>query len=737
MAKKSRQDKSEADMENIRRRRKQGGEIIPVKVKRKKYDKALVEERDPGAELESEEKKSHTIVSDIIQFWNAGVTSLRPDWTRAEKNIDLVFGEHFDKEEQSKHFIAGRTPLNMPGLFAKVMTLSGWEKNNREQFECEAKGKEDELTAEIMNWVFRHIENNDDPKKYEYTKTDVFNDGIVPFCGVDEIYVETDDLGQSEIKIRHIPYNEVVFERNFTDVEMTGCGRVQHGQEKYTDELKIEYPLKAKEIDGIPSEYLEQEDINQDVKDQQQLIDAAQPKRKRVRKIRDWKLINKVVYRVHCIKDDIVEEYWEEAEAKSKLEEKKNAKRQELKQAVQGMAQLANGAAQLGPEGVMAFNSMSAGMPQSEEEIEQYLAEDYILQEVPKRVVEYTVIAGNLILEEPNVLDVDEIPLTFYFSIFFHGRILTIIDICKHLQQYFDKLFSQLDKNIGEDTKTSKAVYTELIDEEYQTVEEAMEALSNGENIAMKGLPGQGNAIQVIQRSGTSPEYFTIFEMILQLMEDAFGGRNFQGAQEAGGQSGKAIAKLQAAAALIALNYMDNLRRHDMQVGRKLVKYIKKYYTHKFAVKVLGEKLTEEVMNLLAENKLYEQSLTNSGMGWIAVNDSDNEKSRPLSEANLSIVVNRVNTRQDEQDVVFEKLSIIQGQGVVVPPDVWLDTVGLKASQKQKIIKANEEAQEIKMRQMAMEEKKMELDANLKVAGFTKPEAVDQVAPGMNGQTGT
>jgi hypothetical protein len=333
-----------------------------------------------------------------------------------------------------------------------------------------------------------------------------------------------------------------------------------------------------------------------------------------------------------------------------------------------------------------------------------------------------------VVLEMPHLLEVDEMPLTFYFSIMLKGRIITIIDVVRHLQQYFDKQFAQMDHDIGHDTKTTKVLYKELIDEDYQSIEEAIDALTDGKVIVAKGTPAQGNPVQTIQRSGVSRDVFPVFELLLQLMEDSFGGRNFQGAQETGGQSGKAIAKLQAAAALIALNYMDNLRRFDMQVGKKLLKFVKKFYTHKYSLKVLGESMTAEIMNALQANGMYERSAIESGWGWITVNDPDNPKSRPISEANLNIEVNRVSVRQDEKDVEFEKLMGLKSQGYAVPVECVLDTLNLKATLKQKIIKENEKKEELQLRQLALAEKQAELDANMKVAGFTKPQVEAQMS---------
>lgn len=728
----------------------------PVK-KNKSSKKNKKPESGMSGERYDDGKEEQSYIDRVRNFWNKAVTAFTPDYKRAFTNIGLVFDNHWDGGEEAEHFLQDRTPLNMPGLFAKVLSLLGFEKNNREVFESEPAGEEDELTAQIFNQLFKHIENSDDPKKYEYTKSDVFFDGIIPLFGCAEIYTETDELGNNEIKLRQIPYNEVVYNKNFTDVEMTACDRQQHGFEVYTENLKLEYPDKAALIDAIPVEYLVDQNYPQVPEEQRELFQDFTEQQKKCMKIRDWKRVVRNVYELHCIAEDTIEEYFTMKEADERRDELIKEKRDEMKQ----QALQAKAMASIAPQGgalqsILSMAGVSMANPETntgagamttqaappllktggqqntstplsnadsdgaDTEEGEDPEEDYIIKTVPKSLIEQTVIAGNVVLEEPHLLEVDEFPLTFYFSIFLNGRVITIIDIAKHLQQYFDKMFSQMDKGIGEDTKTSKVLYAEMVDENYQTVQEAIDAVSEGDIIVAKGMPGAGDPVQIMSRSGVNNDFFKIFELLLKLMEDAFGGRNFQGAEESGGQSGKAIAKLQAAAALISLNYMDNLRRFDMQVGKKLVKYIKKFYTQKMTIKAMGQDLSDTVKQLLIENGMYKQSLVDAGMGWITVNDEDNPKNRPLSDANLSIVVNRVNVRQDEKDVEYEKLLGLKQLGYVVPVEAIVDTMNLKATLKNKIIKANEAAEAMQQRQMALQEKQAELQANQSVAGQFK-----------------
>src|SRR5690606_19126389 len=156
----------------------------------------------------------------------------------------------------------------------------------------EPMGKEDELVVQVINAAFRHIENNPNPKKYEHTKSDVFVDGFVACYGASEIYTETDELGYNEVKVRHIPYDQIVFDPNFYDVGCTGMSRIQHCYDTYHDDLYKEFPGKEELLREVNEDHAPTQD---QLKPFDDITQGTEARKKVVKRIRDWKKINTTV----------------------------------------------------------------------------------------------------------------------------------------------------------------------------------------------------------------------------------------------------------------------------------------------------------------------------------------------------------------------------------------------------------------------------------------------------------
>lgn len=662
-------------------------------------------------ETEGNEIAETSFVDEIVT-WN---TNQEGEFTTeretAKRNVEIYMGDHWSDEDQAKFKLQDRIPLDIHATFPKVQSILGFEKNNRLQFEADPEGEEDELTAQIYNLLFRNIENSDTPKKYHYTKTDVFADGTIAFFGCSEIYKETNDTGDKVVRIRQLPYNEVIFDRNFTDFEMTGCSRYQHYYDTYVDELKLQHEDKKEMFDSIPAQ--ESNTDQQPVKartDHYEINDKQNKGKKQVRVIRDWKRIISTVYELHLIEENKIYEYSSKSEAEEARQMFIAEKRNTFGQMIQELT--VNGLA-IDPTGTLS-NQEYFELSQGD------IDDNFIIKPVPKERWQYAKVAGKVLLEGPVILDIDESPLTMYFCIFFGGKIVPLVSIARGMQLYLDRLFAQVDYDIGTDTKAVKYIYTNRLDEDYNTPEEALEAISKGDAVYVRGEAGSGDPVGIVKSSGTKQTYFQIFEILLQLMEDIYGGRNFQGAQEAGGQSGRAIQKLQAAAAIMALNYMDNLRRYDEQVGRKLVKYIKKCYTHKFTLKAIGENMSQKILQALKNNQMYRESAMYDGIGYVVVNDPQNINQKPLSEANLTITINKVSARQDEKDIEYEKLLGLKQQGYVVPVKAMLETMELKPTLKQEIISANDEMDKMKQQIAAQDMEMKRLNASMQIANQAK-----------------
>jgi len=610
-------------------------------------------------------KGEGSIVDDILNF---NYMMMFPHFTgfyeAGKKNIESVFGEHWDEAQKKKFANQGRLPVNIPSMFPKVLTMLGMEKQNRKQFEGSAQGQEDELTTEFINKIFRWNENRNDPKLYQYTKSDAYQDGLVSQYGVVEIYVETDDFKRSIIKFRQIPYNELLFDLNFRDYEMTTCRRWQRHYFKYIEELIKEHPDKEAELKLIEEDFADAERFPlQPAVNTYYQSDEHYPERKLVRVIEDYKKVNRKVWKIHNLVDKTVFETTSREEADDAMKEIES---------------------QL-PEGA---------------KIDDFL----MMEEDTVEQIEKTKIAGTRVIEEPHILDVpDECPFTFYFSLFIAGKWYTPVGILHSVQQYIDRLFSQLDYSIGIDAKGGAELDVNLLSETHNTIEEVKVAYTEG-GLVFKD--GQGRLLTPIERSGTNPQFFTVFEMFFSLLEDGFGGRNIQGASESPNQSGKAIGKLLQVANIMTSNYLDNLDRFDLLMGRKVFKYMQRYYDYEMSIKIAGEAFEEKMMATLKENQLYNPSDVREGEGWLLYSPN-HPKLKPIKDVDMTIIVNKVTARIDEAEMTRESLLAMKELGYSIPLDSLLNTLPLKPTEKQSIVAYNQKIEE-ENKQLALQQAKFE-----------------------------
>jgi len=624
------------------------------------------------------------IVDEIINFNMATMIEFTKFYKEGQRNIDVTYGDHWDNSQKAKFTKQDRLALNMPVLFPKVQSLIGFEKENRNHLEANPVGKEDELTTELITPLIRHIEDQDEPKKFEFTKSDVYADCIIPCYGVYELYTQQNDFKKEEVFIRHIPYNQILFDLNFSDYEMSGCRRFQQHWNCYLDDLIAEFPDKKEKCMKVDEDFADTDRFPQRDLILSYYNDSSEPGKKIIKRIRDWKKATSTLWYLNDLSTKVKYEFLTKDEAEEKRDELVSQQQDVL-------------------QGLTSFPSSEPLLSQSDET--NSFLQNYVIESAPKEVWEYTEIAGTVLIEDTKVLEVpDECPITITFSIFMMGKWFTPVGIMRGLQEFIDRLFAQLDYSIGIDSKGGAEVDVSLLAEQYNNVDQLKEAYVKGDLVFKEG---QGTLLTPMKRTGANPQYFQLFEIFFKLLEDGFGGRNFQGSQEAGGQqSGRAISQLLAVAQTLTNNYLDNLRRSDLLLGRKLLKYIKKYYDYEFTMSVLGESLQEDVARTLQENGLYQKSLMKEGKGWL-VYDPANPNVKALSDTSVKLSLTKTSARTDEKEMLRGVLLALQQQGYAIPLEVFLDTMPIKATDKAKIIAYNKQVQE-EQKQMQLQSAKME-----------------------------
>jgi hypothetical protein len=625
------------------------------------------------------------VVTDSNTFHLAMLEKFTAYWDRAKNNIGIYGIDHWNDVQKKKFKIANRVALNIPILTQKVNALLGFERENRTEAEYVGVGAEDELNGEILTRLRKWTENTCTPK-YNYIKSDIFRDGIVACYGALEIYEEKDIVGKTVIKMRRLPYNSVLWDLNFYDYEMLTCPRMQKVRWVYTDELKRDYPDKEEEIDK------EIETIgNQDSSMYHHLKDFDQfyqvhtllndEKRYLCKEITDYNKKNYVCYDVIKLNLKIPTEIAEDKISfftRKEAQEKINELTEKLKE--------------FGISGKESFK----------------------IKTTVRVRVQKTVTTGNTVLVDPEWTDDDEFPIKILFSYFFDGQFWTPVDVGRDTQNYFDKTFAQIDKSIGEGVKHGKIIYPTALHPS-MSVTDADRRLTDGRTIY--GLDPKLKPFEVITAPAFNQQYTEVLQITQSILEDAYGGRNFQGLTENAGQSGVAISNLQQAGATLTLNFLENLQRFDENVARFLMKKMIKAYDYKMKIRILGSDFTNKVMDTLkADPELYTDSASQEGVGFLTVNG---ENQKPIYESNYDIEVKPISSRRNEKDIKFQKLmQYAQITGNPLPPDLVGKMLELSPT----------EITELTQYAKALEEKQIaqaQFDAKMKIAEATKPDSRD------------
>jgi hypothetical protein len=634
----------------------------------------------------TEQLTGQELISEIINFHNATLPQFEVKWQTALENVGLLYNKHWSNDAEAKHKLQDRIALNFPYLFSKIQAILGYEKHNRNDISIEGENKEDELNGEIANQFLKVLFAKND---YEYIKDEIFEDGCVPSYGVIEIDIETGLDGKEDICFKRIPYNELLWDLNFTDYDRHTASREQRFEWRYLDDLIIEFPEAKDKLLEYTNMSMAYDTNNSRFRQLQDYY--SHPKgfategddlKWIVKVIHDYKKINKTVYELHDLSRQTVDI----------LETKKDAKAEQAKR----MLQVKNEVAQ--QHKIATLQSVQNGLPLPQEPVINE-AEIFTIKPVTQKRIAYTACTLNTIIQDTEILDDDEFRHVVYFCLFKDGEWWTLADIGKDTQQYMDKLWSQIDYDIGTDVKGAKQMNTTVIDTAKQSIEEAETALSEGRLIF---TTTNEEAIRMVKRSGTNPQYMNLSKELTMLMEQIYGGANFQGNQESSGESGIAIERRQEAGGVLALNYLKNLNRFDLNFGRRVVQFMQRHYDQETMFKVLGSAFTEEVMQMLQDNGMYEKSATNPSSGYVVVNKDGHQ---PLGDSDLIVHVTTQNAKLNDDQYKIQQMGAYQQlTQLPLPEDMVADKLGFNPTEKQKLIKKADEfrQQQAQMQQLQM-----------------------------------
>jgi hypothetical protein len=637
------------------------------------------------------------IVDDIIMAHSAFEYEFFNDHYDALINIEAVYGDHYaeysDREVAEK--FKDRLKVNLPTLYPKMQSLFGFQRANREVWESESVGGEDALLGQVVNAFFRGLERGDNPEKFKYMESDAFKDSAIARYGAMETYIKRNEKGENEITYRNWPYNQCYYDRAITSVNATECQKIQLFEDVYMDELMTAYPhIPQEEWNEMTSSWNGVGTVYR-----KELItalktllfnDSLHPEKKIVRKIIDYTIKYVAGYEAKNIMTNETYYFDKRSDAVAYGEEVINNLDME------NLAQILKTGA-------------SAGELTSDN-IENF--EIVLINKRPKTMVQKTVIAGDVLLEEPYFIPIDELPVKLLFCLFFRGKVWSIVDMVRMPQQLIDRYYSHYDYALGAGSKSGGEVNVDIVAEEYNAISSLNQKFRNGDLLFKHG---SGELSKPYQLNSIDPKMFEFSGLLSNILVDAVGGQNWQGVGEGKDQSGRAIQSLQKMAQMITIELLDNYARWKEAIGRVSIKLMKRYITNKTAVKIIGGQLTNEVLQAMKENKLYEESFIEDGLGTLVINDPELEyyQKNKIADSSFNISVRSVTSRQDEDSATLDIMMKLIQFGVQITPDVLIELMPIRPTTKSKILASMAKQQAIEQQQRDIEEKKLIVQGNL------------------------
>jgi len=144
-------------------------------------------------------------------------------------------------------------------------------------------------------------------------------------------------------------------------------------------------------------------------------------------------------------------------------------------------------------------------------------------------------------------------------------------------------------------------------------------------------------------------------------IEDFAGGRSFQGLGEGAAESGKAINLKKQQGALVAALMLDNLSRWKQSIGELALWMISEFDTAERQIKIQGEQLTPEMLQLLQQDGVFTPSQIDTQKGFLTINKGGIPS---LKDAEFELVVTESSLTETEKE--FKYMQILEA-GKFIP----------------------------------------------------------------------
>lgn len=611
--------------------------------------------------------------TDLIQMHSDAYPIFSKKWEIGVENERYVGPQHRTDEAIAKIEKQDRQAYSFALVANKINTILAMQRSSRTSFRVDsAQDPNDDIKAELATIEMKDFERRTD---FKYRESEVFTQGVGVQYGALEIFLDVDQDYNKIVSCRPVDYRLVDWDSNSRDYLLKDALWVAKRRQVYRKQLRAEYGPIA---DSVP---LGDSFSAYDREIQNYFISTRE--KNGLRRAMDYDLITEVTHyqqverTYYCV---MMDDFLNLNGAQNSPLVAKFRTRKEAEQKAQEVK----------------IPYLSIGQSTDVE----------IVTKKEKKYDKYVfTYVGILEYEET---DLDDPPILVYRSFHLLDDWWTMTDLLKDPQQFLDRLISQVDYSLGTDVKTAFEADENALSKN-ETKETAQRKLTKMGGVIWKQTPAQ--AFTPIPSKGANPEYMNLAGVMQSFIEDLAGGRSFQGLQNQGEESGKAIALKQAQGQLITELFIDNLTRWKQYVGEVVLDWMGKFETGKRTIKVMGDSIDPQMKQLLQQKQLYRESQRNDGQGFVTLNDEDNEESY-LKDARLELVVSEGElTETDNDQKLAQLMAYSKITGSPVPPDVVLQYMKMDYSLKNKLKQAQQQQAQQQQAQMQAE-MQMQQDKN-------------------------
>ena len=558
------------------------------------------------------------------------------------ENEMYMRGENLSDAQKKDIYGQGRIPFPMAIAADKINKFIAAERNNRTSFRLLAKKMDAEVKCALGNLRLKDVETSSNG---EYFDSDMSQAAIGAKFGVGKIYVEKNKKGANVVRYKTIDYSKFGWDANSRTYEKnTDCAFWYEEIPTYRRDIEVDYGKKVAE--GIEIGNQGRFDrrntnywgiANSDGKRDLDIINIYEHYQKVPRK------------RFNVVFDGEVDFV-----ANSKKEAEFALKNFKVPYLVLGQPIPPNEIVPITELGidkyVFTYN-----------EILEYEETDY--------------------LYPPYIIDQ---------SFQFEDEIWCLMDLLKSPAKFADKLISQIDYAFGADIKNGWEIVEPWLAQGID-ISEAIRRVKAGEPLPVI----HSGAVRSIPSKGANTQWMEMYGVMNQVLGELTG--NIWGGQQPPGKQREAqgtVAMKMQQGSLVSALFMDNKRRTKMDLGKKLLWWLKKYDTAKEVLRVHGSDIKPEMQQLLQQKELYQPSPSQKGVGYVTMNEEEYSLSY-LDDSDFELAISQTENSESQKQQRLMELQMLKQNGIMIPPQVWMEYMDVDYDLRQEIIQATQEAQKV------------------------------------------